>query len=249
MSIIGQRSIFWDLPYWKHQLLWHKLDVMHIEKNFYENIINTVMDVPGKSKDNARTRLDIEELCVREELHLRTRENGNSYKSKAKFALSAQQRRSWCEWFCALSLPDGYCSNFNNKVDSSMTKLQNMNNHDYDVFMEAFLPIAFSALSDDVLEHLVALSEFFKNLCANILCEDLLMDMHSKIALILCKLETIFPPAFWNGASAGAFSIGSLLRCSMQQPQSTQQQPIQLNQPCTEHLPHSRPTHAQRTHS
>ena len=45
--------------------------------------------------------------CVRGELHLRTRENENSYKLKAKFALSVQQRRSFCEWLCGVSLPDG----------------------------------------------------------------------------------------------------------------------------------------------
>jgi len=168
---------------------------MHIEKNFCENIINTVMDVPGKSKNNANARLDIEELRAREEF-LRTQENGNSYKPKAKFALSAQKRRSLCEWFCTVSLPDGYCSNFSNKVDSSMTKLQNIKSYGYHVFLEALLPIAFSALPDDILECLVDLGEFFKNLCANILRKDLLMDMHCKIALILCKLETIFPPTF-----------------------------------------------------
>jgi len=64
--------------------------------------------------------------------------------------------------------------------------------------MEALLPIAFSALPDDVLELLVALDEFFKNLCANVLCKDLLLEMHCNIAVILCKLETIFPPEFWN---------------------------------------------------
>jgi len=79
-----------------------------------------------------------------------------------------------------------------------MTKLQNLKSHDYHIFMETLLPIAFSALLDDVSEQLVALGEFFKNLCANVLREDLIMDMHSKIALILCKLETIFPLAFWN---------------------------------------------------
>ena len=62
-----KRSIFWDLSYWQHQLLRHNLDVMHIEKNFCENIVNTVMDVPDKSKDNANARLDIEEMCAREE--------------------------------------------------------------------------------------------------------------------------------------------------------------------------------------
>ena len=79
-----------------------------------------------------------------------------------------------------------------------MTKLQNLKSHDYHIFMETLLPIAFSALPEDVLEPLVAVGEFFKNLCANVLREDLLMDMHSKIPLILCKLEIIFPPAFWN---------------------------------------------------
>jgi len=63
---------------------------MHIEKNFCENIINTVMDVSGKTKDKANARLDMEELCAREELHLCVKENRNSYKPKMKFSLSLQ---------------------------------------------------------------------------------------------------------------------------------------------------------------
>jgi hypothetical protein len=51
-------SIFWELPYWKTNLLRHNLDVMHIEKNMFENIFNTVVDVKGKTKDNIKARLD-----------------------------------------------------------------------------------------------------------------------------------------------------------------------------------------------
>jgi len=54
-----KRSIFWELPYWKTNLLRHNLDVMHIEKNVFENIFNTVMDVKGKTKDNIKARLDV----------------------------------------------------------------------------------------------------------------------------------------------------------------------------------------------
>jgi len=36
---------------------------MHIEKNLFENIFNTVMDVKGKTKDNIKARLDIALLC------------------------------------------------------------------------------------------------------------------------------------------------------------------------------------------
>jgi len=32
---------------------------MHIEKNFFENIFNTVMNVMGKTKDNEKARRDL----------------------------------------------------------------------------------------------------------------------------------------------------------------------------------------------
>jgi hypothetical protein len=54
-----KRSIFLELPYWKTNLLRYNLDVMHIEKNVFENIFNTVMDVKGKTKDNIMARLDV----------------------------------------------------------------------------------------------------------------------------------------------------------------------------------------------
>ena len=65
-----KKSIFWELPYWQHQLLRHNLDVMHIEKNLFENIINTVVVVNGKTKDNAKSRMDVVELSARPELDL-----------------------------------------------------------------------------------------------------------------------------------------------------------------------------------
>ena len=64
-----KRSIFWDLPYWKTNLIRHNLDVMHIEKNFFDNIFNTIMNVEGKTKDNAKSREDLKEFCSRPELH------------------------------------------------------------------------------------------------------------------------------------------------------------------------------------
>jgi len=171
---------------------------MHIVKNVSENILHTVIDVPSRSKDNVNARLDLEALCAREELHLHTRENGNSFKPKAKYTLSVERRCALCEWFRMLSLPDGYSSNFANKVDPSSARLQNMKSHNHHVFLEVLLPIAFSSLPAEVLEPLSALSDFFKNLCVKELCEDILMEMHHIIPIILCKLGTIFSPAFWN---------------------------------------------------
>jgi len=61
---------------------------MHIEKNFFDNVLNTVMDVTGKTKDDAKARLDLESLYNRKELHLQRLQNGKVLNHKAKFSLN-----------------------------------------------------------------------------------------------------------------------------------------------------------------
>jgi hypothetical protein len=58
-----KQSIFWELPYWKTNLLHHNVNVMHIEKNVFENIFITVIDVKRKTNDNINARLDIALFC------------------------------------------------------------------------------------------------------------------------------------------------------------------------------------------
>ena len=63
-----KRSIFFDLPYLKDLLVRHNLDVMHIEKNVCENLIGTLLNIPGKTKDGANARLDMVAMGIRESL-------------------------------------------------------------------------------------------------------------------------------------------------------------------------------------
>ena len=63
-----KKSIFWDLPYWKDNLVRLNLDIMHIEKNFLDNIFNTMMNVSCKTKDNDKARRDIGLYCRRKDL-------------------------------------------------------------------------------------------------------------------------------------------------------------------------------------
>ena len=83
---------------------------MHIEKNFCDNIINTVMDVRGKIKDDVNARLDMTEMCDRSELQLRHGANGQTLKPKVCYALSLDKRKGLCEWTQQLTMPDAYCS-------------------------------------------------------------------------------------------------------------------------------------------
>jgi hypothetical protein len=51
-----KQSIFWELSYWKTNLLCHNLDVMYIEKNVFKNSFNTVMD--GRERQRKKSMLD-----------------------------------------------------------------------------------------------------------------------------------------------------------------------------------------------
>ncbi|KAL0298795.1 UNVERIFIED_CONTAM: hypothetical protein Sradi_6539300 [Sesamum radiatum] len=65
-----KKSIFWDLVHWSTLLIRHNLDAMHIEKNVFDNILNTIMDIKGRTKDNMNACRDLKIICNRPELEL-----------------------------------------------------------------------------------------------------------------------------------------------------------------------------------
>ncbi|PKU68934.1 hypothetical protein MA16_Dca002202 [Dendrobium catenatum] len=69
---------------------------MHIEKNFMDNIFNTIMDVKGKTKDNVKVRMNIKEFCRRKNLELVTIIDGKLMKPKAPYSFTLEQKRSIC---------------------------------------------------------------------------------------------------------------------------------------------------------
>ncbi|KAK4385676.1 hypothetical protein Sango_2691600 [Sesamum angolense] len=65
-----KKNIFCDLPYWSTLLIQHNFNIMHIEKNVFDNIFNTVMDIKGKTKDNMNAHRDLKIICNHPELEL-----------------------------------------------------------------------------------------------------------------------------------------------------------------------------------
>jgi hypothetical protein len=193
-----KRSIFWDLPYWKDNLLRHNLDVMHIEKNFFDNVFNTVMNVTGKTKDNDKARKDLAKLCARGDLEMQPLPNGKLAKPKATYSFTSEEAKLVCKWIKELKMPDGYASNLSRCVDVTKGKMTGMKSHDCHIFMECLLPIAFRSLPTEIWKPLTELSCFFKDLCCNTLKLEDLVRMEKNIPIIICKLERIFPPGFFD---------------------------------------------------
>jgi hypothetical protein len=95
-------------------------------------------------------------------------------------------------------MPDGYASNLAQCVFVNRGSMHGMKSHDCHVFMHNLLPNAFHSLPDDMWKPLTEISQFFKHICCNSLKLSDLEIMEENIPIILCKLERIFPPGFFD---------------------------------------------------
>ncbi|XP_012849503.1 PREDICTED: uncharacterized protein LOC105969303 [Erythranthe guttata] len=87
-----KRSIFFNLPYWKDIILRHNLDVMHIEKNVCDNVLGTLLNLEGKTKDHENSRLDLKDMGIRHALHPTILESGRKYLPAASFSMSKKEK-------------------------------------------------------------------------------------------------------------------------------------------------------------
>jgi hypothetical protein len=55
----------------------HAIDVIHVVKKVCEALVDTLPNIPGKTKDTLNTRMDLEEMKLRKDLHHETLENGS----------------------------------------------------------------------------------------------------------------------------------------------------------------------------
>ncbi|WMV10036.1 hypothetical protein MTR67_003421 [Solanum verrucosum] len=140
----NKKSIFFELPYWKCLLLRHNLDVMHIEKNICDNIIGTIMNVKGKTKDTIKTRLDLQEMNIRPELH--PIQKGEKIEvPTAYYTLSHEDKHKLCLFLKNLKVPDGFSSNISQCVNLKDHKISGLKSHDCHVLLQHLLPLALRA--------------------------------------------------------------------------------------------------------
>jgi len=191
-------SIFWELPYWKTNLLRHNLDIIHIEKNVFENIFNTVMDVKGKTKDNIKARLNVALFCNRKKMEL-VNDGSRVTKPRASFVLEKKAQLLVYKWLKSLRFPDGHASNISRLVNTEECRLFGMKSHDCHVFMQTLIRLAFrDLLPNGIWDALTEISYFFKDVCSCKLNVDHFKRLETNIVETICKLEMIFPLLFFD---------------------------------------------------
>ena len=171
---------------------------MHIEKNVCESIIGTLLNIPGKTKDGVKSRLDLLEMGLRPGL-APTFGLKRTYLPPTCYTLSRKEKKIVLQTLADLKVPEGYCSNFRNLVSMEELKLNGLKSHDYHALMQQLLPVAIrSVLPKHVRYAITRLCFFFNALCAKVVDVSRLNDIQQDIVVTLCLLEKYFPPSIFD---------------------------------------------------
>jgi len=170
---------------------------MYIEKNVFENIFNTIMDMKGKTKDNIKARLDVALFCNRQNMEL-VPDESRVAKPRASFVLEKNAQLLVYKWLKSLRFPDGHASNISRLVNMEECRLYGMKSHDCHVFMQTLIPLVFrDLLTKGIWDALTKINHFFRDICSIKLNVDHIERLEMNIIETLCKLEMIFPPSFF----------------------------------------------------
>src|SRR4051812_13415048 len=95
--------------------------------------------------------------------------------------------------------PDGYAANLARGASLEKLKIIGLKSHDWHIWLERVMPMMLRGyIPEEEWLVLVELSYFFRVLCAKELSDGLLEDMEDMVPELLCNLEKIFPPGFFN---------------------------------------------------
>ncbi|XP_063936886.1 uncharacterized protein LOC108207459 isoform X1 [Daucus carota subsp. sativus] len=199
-SPFKKKSIFFNLPYWKDNLCRHNLDVMHIEKNVCDNIIGTLLNIAGKSKDHLKARLDMQELGIRKVLHPIPSPDGKHLEIRAAiFDMTKTEKEIFCSVLKKTKLPYGSASNISRYVNLKERKVSGYKSHDAHFVLHYLLQFAVKkTLKPAAAIPLIRLGAFLRGIWSKVINIDDLKRLQEEIIEILCQFETVFVQAFFD---------------------------------------------------
>jgi hypothetical protein len=119
---------------------------MHVQKNVFDSIIGTLLDMPRKSKDGLKSRTDLVRFELRLELHPISRPNGKYFLPPASYTLTPEEKKTFCQCLRGVRVPMGFSSNISKLVSMNDLSMYGYNSHDCHLMMMVFLTIAIRAI-------------------------------------------------------------------------------------------------------
>ncbi|CAL8119805.1 unnamed protein product [Prunus armeniaca] len=115
------KPMFFELPYWSKLKLRRNLDVMHVEKNVFDTLVGTILDIEGKTKDTIKARLDLERMGIRRGLWM-NRDNDKARRDLAFFSMKPNDKKEFLKFVSSVKFPDCFLHKYDAR-DGSLARI------------------------------------------------------------------------------------------------------------------------------
>jgi hypothetical protein len=170
---------------------------MHVTKNVFDSIIETLLDMPRKSKDGLKSCTDLVQFELRPELHHISRPNGKYFLPPTSYTLTAEEKKAFCQCLRGVRVPTGFSSNISKLVSMNDLSMYGYNSHDGHVMMMVFLTIVIWVIKPVHVKVIIAyLCYFFNTVSQKVIGRKELDDLRAYMIETMCMLEMCFSPFF-----------------------------------------------------
>jgi hypothetical protein len=114
--------------------------------------------------------------------------------------MTEKHRVEFCNFLKGVKFPDGYAASLAKSISADGTKIVGkLKTHTCHVLLQRIIPTGLRGyVPKDVYEAVSELGNFVRQLYSRTMRKEVMEKLKWHIPLILCKLEKIFPPAFFD---------------------------------------------------
>jgi hypothetical protein len=167
------------LPYWQELDIGHAINTMHVANGVFKSTIDTLLDIPGKKKDELRACKEIQKFRIRPKLHPQERPNGKYYLPLGSYNLTLEEKKAFCRILRGVRVPTSFSSNITNLISMSELKMIDYNSHDCHMMLSLFLAIAIRAVNQPYVKMVITrMCHFFNGISKKVIKTDDLEQLH-----------------------------------------------------------------------
>jgi hypothetical protein len=110
------KSLFWELEYWKFLEVRSAIDMMHVTKNLSVNL-QGFLGLYGKTKDTLEARQDQHRMKRIDGMH------PEDFQGPASYALTKEEKEIFFECLSSIKVPSGFSSNIKGVINMVERKI------------------------------------------------------------------------------------------------------------------------------
>ncbi|CAL2228476.1 unnamed protein product [Prunus armeniaca] len=134
---------------------------MHVEKNVFDTLVGTILDIEGKTKDTVEARLDLERMGIRRGLLMNRDSDKAGRDLEFFFPIKPNDKKESLKFVSSVKFLNGYASNIACCVNVDGGKFIGLKSHDCHVFMRRLLPVGIQhLLPEDVVKPIIFLHKY-----------------------------------------------------------------------------------------